>query len=196
MNQTPLSIVTFGVDQNTARRVSDRLCARGINAESYVISNTATSDAEIANILTSKKWDGLIIGLGVQKDRPWFERIVEVVNKANPNLPLIHHQGPNDLEDAIKRHFKIQLRRILSSHVKNNSTIAKKKIFFILLFLLDVFIPSFCFLLSCARIGHTFYLRRSLSVHARFTVFSSSFICFSLVHIFIIHFWFDTMRGE
>jgi hypothetical protein len=109
MNQTPLSIVTFGVDQNTARRVKDRLCARGINAESYVVSNTPTSDAEIANIVTSKNWDGLIIGFGVQKDRPWYERILEVIKKANPNLPLIHHQGPDDLENAIERHFKIQL---------------------------------------------------------------------------------------
>ena len=109
MTQTPLSIVTFGVDQNTARGVQDRLCARGINAESYVVSNTATSDDEITNILTSKKWDGLIIGFGVQKDRQWFERVQEIVKKANSNLPLIHHQGPNDLENAIERHFNIQL---------------------------------------------------------------------------------------
>jgi hypothetical protein len=109
MNQTPLSIVTFGVDQNTARQVKDRLCTRGINAESYVVSNTPTSDTEIANILTSKKWDGFIIGLGVQKDLQWFERVLEVVKKANPNVPLIHHQGPNDLENVIERHFKIRL---------------------------------------------------------------------------------------
>ena len=109
MNQTPLSIVTFGVDQTTACRVQDLLRARGINAESYVVSNTATSDDEIKIILTSKKWDGLIIGLGVQKDRQWFKRVQEIVKNANPNVPLIQHKGVSDLENAIERHFNIQL---------------------------------------------------------------------------------------
>lgn len=109
MTQTPLSIVTFGVDQNTAQQVRNRLRARGINADSYVVFNTPTSDAEIATIVASKKWDGLIIGFGVQKERPWFERVLQLIKNANPNVPMIQHQGPNDLEHAIERHFGIQL---------------------------------------------------------------------------------------
>jgi UDP-N-acetyl-D-mannosaminuronic acid transferase (WecB/TagA/CpsF family) len=109
MTRPALRIVTFGIAQHTARQVSDRLCARGIDAESHVVSNTPAGDAEIARVLTSKKWDGLMIGLGVQKQPEWYERVVEVVKNANPNVPLIQHEGPNDLENAIERHFKIQL---------------------------------------------------------------------------------------
>ena len=109
MSRPPLSIVIFGMDPNTAHRVSSRLCARGINAESCVVSNTFTSDTEIASVLNSKNWDGIVIGLGVQKRLEWYERVVKIIKNTDPNVPLIQHEGPSDLENAIERHFKIQL---------------------------------------------------------------------------------------
>ena len=109
MSQTSLSIVIFGIDKNLLQQGSDRLCAKGINAESYVVSNTPSSDAEIASIISCKKWDGLIIGRGVQKDLTWYERILEIVKKANPNVAVIDRQDSDDFKSAVERQFNIQL---------------------------------------------------------------------------------------
>jgi hypothetical protein len=114
MSQPSLYIATFGIDQETARRVRDRFSARGIDGESYVVSNTPASDTEIASIMTSKNWDGLMIGLGIQKNREWYERVVQIVKNANPNVPIIQHEGAKDLENAIERHFKIQLPPVVT----------------------------------------------------------------------------------
>ena len=109
MSQTSLSIVTFGIDQSLLQQVSDRLRSKGINAESHLIANTPSSDAEITSVISSKKWDGLIIGLGIQKDTAWHDRVVEIVKKANSNIAVIDYKGSDDLESAIERQFKIKL---------------------------------------------------------------------------------------
>ncbi|CAF0797230.1 unnamed protein product [Adineta steineri] len=107
--KSPLRILTFGVSESTARGVNDRLRSRGIDAESHVVSNTPTSDAEIANILTSKHWDGFLVGYGVRIEPEWFERLQQVAKNANPDVPLINHKTIDDLENSIEHHFNIQL---------------------------------------------------------------------------------------
>jgi CO dehydrogenase/acetyl-CoA synthase epsilon subunit len=109
MSQFSLRIVMFSDDPDTAQRVSNRLHEYGIHAEAYVVSNTPTSDAEIASVLTSKNLDGVIIDCGIQEDPEWYERVVKIIKTANPHVFLIHNEGPDDIENAIESHFKIQL---------------------------------------------------------------------------------------
>ena len=109
MSQPPLSILAFGIDSHLVSTVNNRLRAQGIDAESLAISNTPSSDAEIAQIVRSKNWNGFFVGYGVRHDRQWFERVKRIVHDANPNIPLIHHEGPSDAERAIERHFNVRL---------------------------------------------------------------------------------------
>ena len=109
MSQTSLSILAFGISPNLVDAVNDRLLAQGIDAKSLAISNTASSDAEISRIASSKNWSGMLVGYGVRHDQQWFERVLRIVQQANPKIPLIDHRGPSDAEKAIERHFHVKL---------------------------------------------------------------------------------------
>ncbi len=109
MNQSSLSILIFGVEAKLAQSVSDRLRGKGIDADSLGVSNTPESDAEIARIVSSKNWNGLIVGNAVRENPEWFERVKQIVNNVNPNIPVVYNNGPNDVENAIERHFNVQL---------------------------------------------------------------------------------------
>jgi hypothetical protein len=109
MSQSSLSILTFGVDPKTAQSVSDRLRNKGVDAESLAVSNTPESDAEIARIVSSKNWNGFMVGNAVRQNTEWFERVKQIISNINPNIPLVYNNGPNDVENAIERHFNIQL---------------------------------------------------------------------------------------
>jgi hypothetical protein len=109
MSQPPLSILALGITPQIVYSVNDRLLAQGIDAKSLVITNTSSSDAEIARVASSKNWSGFMVGYGVRSDREWFERVVQIIHHANPNISLIHHHGPNDAENAIERHFNVRL---------------------------------------------------------------------------------------
>jgi UDP-N-acetyl-D-mannosaminuronic acid transferase (WecB/TagA/CpsF family) len=104
-----LSILVFGLDPKTAQSVNDRLHARGVDSDAVAVSDTPESDAEIVRLVSSKNWNGLIVGYGVRKQNKWFERVMQIVTSTNPNVPLIHTEGPTDAENAIERHFNIQL---------------------------------------------------------------------------------------
>ena len=109
MSQLSLSILAFGLTPSLVQAVNKRLLAQGIDATSLAISNTASSDAEISRIASSKNWSGMLIGYGIRHDQEWFERVLEIVHKANPKIPLINHHGPSDAENAIERHFHVRL---------------------------------------------------------------------------------------
>lgn len=109
MSQPSLSILTLGITTSIAQSVNSRLLALGIDATSLVLANTPSSDAELARVVSSKTWSGVIVGYGVQRDPIWFEHVMQVIRQANPNVPLIHHDGPGDVESAIERHFNVKL---------------------------------------------------------------------------------------
>src|SRR4051812_34751543 len=109
MSQSSINILIFGIDAKVANSASVRLRAQGIDADSLAISNTPESDTEIARIVNSEHWDGLIVGHGVRQDQKWFERVMRIVNDTKPNISLIESKGPNDVENAIERHFKVKL---------------------------------------------------------------------------------------
>lgn len=109
MSQPPLSILAFGMSPNLVQAVNNRLLAQGIDATSLAISNTASSDADIYRIASSKNWSGMLVGYGIRHEQEWFERVLQIVHKANPKIPLIHHRGPSDAESAIERHFHVRL---------------------------------------------------------------------------------------
>jgi ketosteroid isomerase-like protein len=109
MSQPPLSILALGITPQLVYSVNNRLRAQGVDATSLVITNTFSSDAEIARVASSKNWSGLMVGYGVRNDRQWFKRVIQIIHDANPNIPLIDHHGPNDAENAIERHFNVRL---------------------------------------------------------------------------------------
>jgi hypothetical protein len=109
MSQPPLSILALGITPAIVHSVNNRLLAQGIDATSLVVTNTPSSDAEIARVASSKNWSGLMVGYGIRGDREWFKRIIQIIHSANPNIPLIHHEGPGDAENAIERHFNVRL---------------------------------------------------------------------------------------
>jgi hypothetical protein len=109
MSQSPLSILGLGLTPSLVNSVNNRLCARGIDATSLVVTNSSASDAEVARVASSKNWSGLFVGYGVRHDREWFERLMQIIHNANPSIPLIDHRGPDDAENAIERHFNIRL---------------------------------------------------------------------------------------
>jgi len=109
MSQPRLSILALGLSPNTVQSVNNRLLAQGIDATSLVVTNTASSDAQIARVASSKNFSGLLVGYGVRGDPEWFRRVLQVIHSANPNIQLIHHEGPSDAERAIERHFNVQL---------------------------------------------------------------------------------------
>ncbi len=109
MSQPPLSILALGITPNIVYSVNNRLLAQGVDATSLVIANTSSSDAEIARVAKSKNWSGFMVGYGIRNDREWFKRVVQIIHYANPNIPLINHQGPSDAENAIERHFNVRL---------------------------------------------------------------------------------------
>ena len=109
MSQPPLSILILGLTPSILNSINNRLLARGVDATSLAVTNSSSSDAEIIRIASSKNWSGLMIGYGVRNNHEWFERLMQIIQNANPNIPLIHHEGPNDAENAIERHFNIQL---------------------------------------------------------------------------------------
>jgi hypothetical protein len=109
MSQPRLSILALGHAPNIVHSVNNRLLAQGIDATSLVITNTASSDAEIARVASSKNFSGLMVGHFVQSDPGWFQRVLQVIHSANPNIQLIHQQGPHDAERAIERHFNVRL---------------------------------------------------------------------------------------
>ena len=99
----------LGLSPSIVHSVNDRVRAQGVDSKSIAISNTSTCDAEISRIVRSKNWNGLFIGYGVRQDQKWYERVLKIVHEANPNLPLIQHNGPSDVENAIERHFNVRL---------------------------------------------------------------------------------------
>ncbi len=109
MSQPPLSILALGITPAIVHSVNNRLLAQGIDATSLVVTNTPSSDAEITRVASSKNWSGLMVGYGIRGDREWFKRIIQIIHHANPNIPLIDHQGPGDAENAIERHFNVRL---------------------------------------------------------------------------------------
>jgi hypothetical protein len=114
MSQSSLSILLMGLSPSLVDSVKNRLFARGVNMEGLVVTNTPWSDAEIARIVSSKNWSGIIIGYGVQMNREMYERVVQIVQRVNPNIPLLHHAGSDDAENAIERHFNIRLPPAIS----------------------------------------------------------------------------------
>ncbi|CAF0928295.1 unnamed protein product [Adineta steineri] len=115
MNQQhSLSILVLGLTPSILDSIDNRLIARGIDAKSLAVTNTSSADAEIARVASSKNWNGVIVGYGVRNDSEWFERLMQIIHNANPNIVLIHHNGPDDVENAIERHFNIQLPLITS----------------------------------------------------------------------------------
>jgi hypothetical protein len=59
--------------------------------------------------VNSKNWDGLIVGHGVRKDQDSFERVMRIVNNTKPNIAEIQSNEPNDVKNAIERHFNVKL---------------------------------------------------------------------------------------
>jgi UDP-N-acetyl-D-mannosaminuronic acid transferase (WecB/TagA/CpsF family) len=109
MSQSSLNILIFGIDPKIAESASAQLRDQGIDADALAVSNTPESDTEIAHIVNSKNWDGLIVGHGVRKDQEWFERVIRIVNNTKPNIAVIENKGPNDVKNAVERHFSIKL---------------------------------------------------------------------------------------
>ncbi|CAF1381161.1 unnamed protein product [Didymodactylos carnosus] len=92
-----------------SKSVSDELRLKGIDAKGIVVINSSDGDKEIAQVVKEKNWDGLLIGGGVRSNPEWLDRIVKIVNDSNPNVKIIDHNGPKDVENAIERHFNIKL---------------------------------------------------------------------------------------
>ena len=104
-----LSVLVFGIDSTVTDKVSARLQSQGVDARSLAISNTPESDAEIQRVAGEKNWSGLIVGHGVRQDQEWFERVMKIVNEVNSNISTVNTKGPDDVENAIERHFDVKL---------------------------------------------------------------------------------------
>jgi hypothetical protein len=109
MNHSPLNILIFGVEVKLAQSVSQRLRGKGIDTDSLGVSNTPERDAGIARTVSSKNWSDLIVGNGVRENSEWFERVKKIVNNVNSTISVVYNNGPNDVENAIERHFNVQL---------------------------------------------------------------------------------------
>jgi hypothetical protein len=109
MSRSSLKILIFGVDVKSTDSIRNQLRAQGIDADSLTISNTRTSDTAIRRIVDSKNWDGLIVDNSVRQDDEWFERVMNIVNNSKSKISLIQSKGPNDVQNAIERHFNVKL---------------------------------------------------------------------------------------
>ncbi|UJR11275.1 hypothetical protein I4U23_015457 [Adineta vaga] len=89
--------------------VKNRLVVQGIDVGTLAVTNEPSCDNEIARIASSKDWNGVIVGYGVRNDTDWFERVLQIIHSANPNISLIDHKNPDDVENAIERHYNIRL---------------------------------------------------------------------------------------
>jgi dTDP-4-dehydrorhamnose reductase len=109
MSQSSLKILILGKDPQVGQEGATQLSAQGVDAASLAITDTRESDVAIANIAGSKKWDGLVLSKAVQDDNVWFERVLQVVKKSNPNIKLIQYKDRSDVPSAIERQFNVKL---------------------------------------------------------------------------------------
>ena len=109
MSQPSLSILLLGMSPYLVHTVTNRLRAQGIDVGSIVVTNSLSSDAEVARLVSSKNWNGFIIGKGVESYREWYQRLLQIIHNINPNIPMIHSRGPDDGENAIERQFNVRL---------------------------------------------------------------------------------------
>ena len=83
--------------------------SQGVDATCLTISYTPAGDAEVARNISSRNWSCWVVGLGLMQDRAWFERLIQVVKNANPQMTLLDIRDPGDVENAILRQLGVRL---------------------------------------------------------------------------------------
>ncbi len=84
----------------------DRLRALGFDVTNCLVDLGETAEATTAAALKSKRWDCIVIGAGLREPPErllLFERIINLVHKLAPGVPISFNSRPDDTAEAVER---------------------------------------------------------------------------------------------
>lgn len=106
-------VLGFGRKPDVAAAIEQQLCAQGIGAHTFALTDDASGDARLADELRQARYDGVAIGGFINGQDPgirptpettsWFNRVLNIVHHHAPEAQIILVRDPADALPAIRR---------------------------------------------------------------------------------------------
>ena len=108
-----LQILSFGLNGAVAQRVEAQLGSLGIDALCKVISTSPEGLEAVKTALTSKPWNGVMLGPGVTEDPqllPLFNCLVNLIHKHAPQAKFVFPSSTEDVQTYITRELGVAIQ--------------------------------------------------------------------------------------